>query len=142
MGPAPAASPPPVAEPDRTGAPESPPPTEEAAKGEEKQWTPEQIVALLQIVGLGVRYLGDLWWKDRQEASRTEGLRRQHGFRTILVLMGFLGGIVLLMAYMTARGYVSGDALLFLVGAVASWILFAVQRHLFEASQDRDRPLL
>ena len=56
--------------------------------------------------------------------------------------MGFLGAIVLGMSYLTFYGKVSGEALLFLVGAVASWILFTVQRHLFESEPEEDDSFL
>jgi hypothetical protein len=56
--------------------------------------------------------------------------------------MGFLGGIIVLMAVLTWFGKVSGDALLFLVGAVASWVLFATQRYLFEGEEVEQKPLL
>jgi hypothetical protein len=143
MGIGPPALPPPATAPPLVDAPEVPPPPQQPPEGEEEPpWTPEQIMAFLQTVAPGVKYLGDLWWKNQQETTKRDAVRRQHGFHTILVLMGFLGGLVLLMAYLTIRGYVSGDALLFLAGAVASWILFAVGRHLFESSENLQRPLL
>ena len=106
-------------------------------------WTPEQWKAFLENAGPIGKYIVDaLKWKYEKDLAQADKLDKR-GVWVLALLMGFLGGIVLLMAWLTATGKVSGDALLFLVGAVASWILFATQRYLFSSEDGAEqRPLL
>ena len=47
------------------------------------------------------------------------------------ILMAFLAAVIALMSWLTFSGKVSGDALLFLVGTAAGYVLALVQRQLF-----------
>jgi hypothetical protein len=106
-------------------------------------WTRKDWEEFLTVAGPIGRYLVDAWkWKTERENEQSDKWD-QRVFRTLVLLMGFLGGIVLLMSWLTVTGKVSGDALLFLVGAVASWILFATQRYLFGDNEgSEERPLI
>jgi hypothetical protein len=96
----------------------------------------------LNAIGPIGKYLIDAWkWKTEKEALQREKWNARVLW-TLVLLMGFLGGIIVLMSVLTFYGKVSGDALLFLVGAVASWILFATQRYLFEGEEPEQKPLL
>jgi hypothetical protein len=83
----------------------------------------------------GVRDL--IKWQSDQEARREESLRH-HSFLILLLLISFLAALIIGMSALAYWGKVSGDALLFLVGTVAGWILFTANRYLFrsEASED------
>ena len=98
---------------------------------------------MLTVAGPIGKYLIEAWkWKTERENEQGEKWDRRV-FETLVLLMGFLGGIVLLMSWLTVIGKVSGDALLFLVGAVASWVLFATQRFLFGNGEgSEEKPLL
>ncbi len=85
-----------------------------------------------------LRGVRDVLKWSRERDIEQEEKRRNHSFKVLVTLMGFLGAIVLGMSLLVYYGKVSGDALLFLVGAVASWILFTVQRHLFESEPDEE----
>ena len=107
-----------------------------------KPWTEADWEAFLRVAGPLGKYLIDAWkWKTEQEATEREKWDKRV-LGTLVLLMGFLGGIIVLMSVLTIYGKVSGDALLFLVGAMASWILFATQRYLFEGEEPEQRPLL
>jgi hypothetical protein len=117
-----------------TSPPRTPPPA--------KPWTPEDWEAFLRVAGPIGKYLVESWkWKTDQDAKDREKWD-QRVLWTLGILMAFLSGIIVLMAVLTWYGKVSGDALLFLVGAIASWILFATQRYLFEGEEPEQRPLL
>lgn len=91
------------------------------------------IIPALKELGSGfASYLRD---EAERKAKRQAGLRK-HSLTVLVVLIVFLGLIILFMGLLTIWGKVSGDALLFIVGAVASWVLFTVQRHLFETEPD------
>jgi len=106
-------------------------------------WSPKDWEQFLSAAGPIGKYLVEAWkWKTERENEQSEKWDRRVSW-TLALLMGFLGGIILLMSWLTVIGKVSGDALLFLVGAVASWILFATQRFLFRNGEGgEDRPLI
>jgi hypothetical protein len=106
-------------------------------------WSRKDWEDFLTVAGPIGKYLVEAWkWKTERENEQSEKWDRRVQW-TLVLLMGFLGGIVLLMSWLVVSGKVSGDALLFLVGAVASWILFATQRYLFGENQDgEERPLI
>lgn len=108
-----------------------------------QSWSGKDWEDFLKVAGPIGKYLVDAWkWKTEKEAEQGEKWDRRVQW-TLVLLMGFLGGIVLLMSWLVVIGKVSGDALLFLVGAVASWILFATQRFLFGGGEsNEERPLL
>jgi hypothetical protein len=113
-----------------------------ADRGQGKPWTKEDLQNLLNAVGPIGKYLVDAWkWKTEQDAIQGEKWDKR-ALETLVLLMGFLGGLIILMSLLTIWGKVSGDALLFLVGAVASWILFAAQRYLFGGDEQETKPLL
>lgn len=130
---------------DSPPAPPSPSPgaaSPGAAPTGPKAWTAEDWQAVFTVAGPVIRLVVENWrWKVEQDAiaQRAWDDRVLH---TLLLLIAFLGGLIVLMAWLTWQGRVSGDALLFLVGAVASWILFATQRYLFEKNEDEQRSFL
>jgi hypothetical protein len=122
-------------------APLSKPPVSPAA-APKKEWSEADWEAFLRVAGPIGKYLVEAWkWKAAQDAVQEEQWD-QRAFWTLVLLMGFLGSIIVLMSVLVVYGKVSGDALLFLVGAVASWILFASQRYLFESEEEDQKPLL
>lgn len=123
---------------DQKGEGSTPPPPRPPQGWSRKDW--EGFLTVAEPIG---KYLVDAWkWKTERENEQGEKWDRRVQW-TLVLLMGFLGGIVLLMAWLVVIGKVSGDALLFLVGAVASWILFATQRYLFGENQGgEERPLI
>ena len=123
---------------DQGGGGAAPPPPKPPQGWTKKDW--EDILTVAGPIG---KYLVEAWkWKTERENEQDEKWDRRVQW-TLVLLMSFLGGIVLLMSWLTVIGKVSGDALLFLVGAVASWILFATQRYLFGENQGgEERPLI
>lgn len=127
-------------------APRTPPPSSSGSgpgkPNEPPWWLPylPQIISALKEIGRGVaNYAGE----QAEREAKAEAAKRKHSLTVLVLLISFLGLIVLFMGLLTFWGKVSGDALLFLVGAVASWILFTVQRHLFEVEPESDEePLI
>ena len=128
--------------PDENSSTAEPGASKGAYRGQGKQWTKEEIQNLLVVAGPIGKYLVEVWkWKTEQDTIREEKWDKR-ALQTLALLMGFLGGLIVLMSLLTFWGKVSGDALLFLVGAVASWILFTAQRYLFGGDEQETRPLL
>ena len=131
---------------DKAPPPSSPPPPGVGGSAGPKPneppwWFPHlaQIVQALKEIGRGVAtYVGE----EAARRERREAALRKHSLTVLVVLILFLGLIVLFMGLLTYWGKVSGDALLFLVGAVASWVLFTVQRHLFESEPEEEEESL
>lgn len=108
--------------------------TDEEKKPPEKPpspWTPEMVKTILDgITPLGNRFI-DLKEKEFAHKVEMEKAVSKASWWVLFVLMVFLSGIILLMSWLVSIGKVSGDALLFLVGTVAGFVLSIVQRHLF-----------
>lgn len=107
-----------------------------------KPLSPEDWAKLVEVFGPVGKYLVESWrWKVEQDA-KIEVVRTRHAFHVMGMLMGFLGGVIALMAWLTYTGRVSGDALLFLVGTVSGVTLVMIQRYLFEAEPADDSGIL
>jgi hypothetical protein len=104
--------------------------------------SPDDWSKLVETFGPIGKYLVETWrWKVEQDA-KIEALRTRHAFQVMGLLLGFLGAVIALMAWLTYTGRVSGDALLFLVGTVSGVTLVMIQRYLFEAEPSEDATLL
>jgi len=85
------------------------------------------LVALLPFAD---RYLRLQEGKQNHEQA-IERVQAESGWKVLAIMMAFLAGVIAVMSWLTFSGRVSGDALLFLVGTVAGYMLAIVQRHLF-----------
>jgi hypothetical protein len=94
------------------------------------------IAFLLEPTFQLLRGIRDYSKWEREKAISQEQARQKHSFRVLMVLMLFLGSILIGVSALVYYGKVSGDALLFLIGTVTSWILYTVQRHLFESEPE------
>jgi hypothetical protein len=104
--------------------------------------TPNDWEQLVDTFGPVGKWLGEQWrWKVEKDVEETQRTNK-HTFRVIVSLMGFLAGIIVLMAALTYYGRVSGDALLFLVGTVSGVVLVMIQRYLFEAEPEDSSSIL
>ena len=110
-------------------------PSEE--KGETKGfvWTREAIKDVEDFIEhLADKYL--TYKKDEAEAEKKyfEAMAR-HNRNMVIVLVVFLSVIVLGMSYLTLKGHVSGDALLFLIGTITGYVLLFIQRLVFPSGK-------
>jgi uncharacterized membrane-anchored protein len=104
--------------------------------------TPEDWARLVETFGPVGKWLGEQWrWKVEKD-TEANALANKHALHVMIGLMGFLGGVIALMALLTYEGKVSGDALLFLVGTVSGVILVMIQRYLFEAEPEESSSIL
>jgi len=85
------------------------------------------LVALLPFADRYLR-LQEGMQKHEQALERAQS---ESSWKVLALMMTFLGVVIALVAWLTYSGKVSGDALLFLVGTAAGYILAIVQRHLF-----------
>ncbi|MDG7015785.1 MAG: hypothetical protein JRM82_00235 [Nitrososphaerota archaeon] len=114
-------------------------PTREQPNPQQQQWKPEDVENLIKLIDtLAAKYL--TYKKDEAEAGHKD-LRALTRYNTILTftLSAFLAVIIGLMSYLTVRGSVSGDALLFLVGTVTGYILLFIQRLTKNALTEREQ---
>ncbi len=94
-------------------------------------WTPEMVKTILEgITPLGNRFI-DLKEKEFANKVEMEKAVSRSSWWVLFVFMVFLAVIIALMVSLVFAGRVSGDALLFLVGTVAGYVMSIVQRHLF-----------
>ena len=110
-------------------------PSEE--KGETKGfvWTREAIKDVEGFIEhLADRYL--TYKKNEVEAKQKyfEAMAR-HNRNMVIALVVFLSVIVVGMSYLTLNGYVSGDALLFLIGTITGYVLLFIQRLVFTGAE-------
>ncbi|MDG6949956.1 MAG: hypothetical protein JRM77_08980 [Nitrososphaerota archaeon] len=98
--------------------------------------TAEDWANLIALGGPVIKFLADKWEGYEKRGYEAEARAQQHTIRILAVLMGFLGAVIVLVAWLTYEGRVSGDALLFLIGTVAGVILSMVQRHLFSVGSN------
>ncbi len=114
--------------------PEKPPqggPPKSPDKAQPNPWTPEMVKTILDgVTPLVDRYIA-LKEKEFAFEVNLERATSKASWWVLFILMAFLGAVILLMSYLVAIGRVSGDALLFIVGTVAGYIMAIVQRHLF-----------
>jgi hypothetical protein len=94
---------------------------------QENPWTPEAVESIIRLIDtLAKDYL-----QFRREDSDAKVKRLSsvagHNRRLIYSLVLFLTAIIGLMAFLTALGKVSGDALLFLAGTVTGYIIIMIQ---------------
>lgn len=66
-----------------------------------------------------------------EEGRKTEQMRRSHSKNLAILLIGFLLIIIVVMGFLTFKGKVSGDALLFLAGTVVGYVINMIQALLF-----------
>jgi hypothetical protein len=129
----------PLPPPSQTG--ENPPPNkdheeEKSKPPPRKQFTIDDWAQLIQMGEPVLKFLADKWEAYEKRGYEADERSQRHTIRVLGVLMGFLGGIIVLVAWLTYEGKVSGDALLFLIGTVAGVILSMVQRHLFSVGPE------
>ncbi len=113
-------------------------PSEE--KGEIKGfvWTQEAQEALKDVEGF-VEHLADKYLTFNK--SKTEAKQKyfeaiaKHNRNMVIALILFLSVIVVGMSYLTVKGYVSGDALLFLIGTITGYVLLFIQRLVFTSGE-------
>ncbi|MDE1868218.1 MAG: hypothetical protein KGI08_10985 [Thaumarchaeota archaeon] len=95
------------------------------------QWTPENINTVFQgLLGLAEKYL---LFRDNNAKHEADIIKAtsKHDRRIIFSLLAFLGSVIMVMAWLTWSGKVSGDALLFAVGLTIGYIFALIQRFLF-----------
>lgn len=94
-------------------------------------WTREAVKDVEEFIErLADRYL--TYKKNEAEAKhRLFEAKARHNRNMVVVLVIFLSVIVLGMSYLTLNGYVSGDALLFLIGTITGYVLLFIQRLVF-----------
>ena len=85
---------------------------------------------LRDLLPFADRYLKLQEGKQRHEQA-LEQAQSESSWKVLAILIIFLGVIIAVMSWLTFADKVSGDALLFLVGTVAGYVLAIVQRHLF-----------
>ncbi|MFZ3059774.1 MAG: hypothetical protein WA102_08540 [Candidatus Methanoperedens sp.] len=116
-------------------------------KSENKQsiWTPELVQKLLDFLSplqdFPNQYLNHKQkeWETKIKHLQAESeahdkyiqTTAKHNRNTLYALMVFLGTIIVSMGILTYLGRVSGDALLFLVGTVTSYVIILIQRLIF-----------
>jgi hypothetical protein len=94
-------------------------------------WTAGDWLSLFEkLIPFADRYL-KLKEGELQHERELESVQARSAWRVLAILMAFLGAVIALMSWLTFSGKVSGDALLFLVGTAAGYILALVQRQLF-----------
>jgi hypothetical protein len=112
--------------------------TEAKETGETKGfvWTPETMRDVLEFVkSLADKYLT---YKKNEAEARQKFFesKARHNKGVIIVLIIFLSIIVLGMSYLTLNEYVSGDALLFLIGTITGYVLLFIQRLVFPSAEE------
>ena len=65
------------------------------------------------------------------EGRKTEQMRRSHSKALAILLVVFLLIIIGVMGWLTLKGKVSGDALLFLIGTVVGYVINMIQALVF-----------
>jgi len=103
-------------------------------------WTPEIIrdiqKFLVEILGTNLADKFLAFKKNDAEARRHYfDAVSTHNRRMIYVLLFFLSAIVAFMSFLTLNGFVSGDALLFLVGTITGYVLLFIQRLVFPSKE-------
>ena len=94
-------------------------------------WTPEMVKTILDgVTPLADRFI-NLKEKEFDHNVKMEKATSKAAWWILFILMVFLGSIIGLVSWLVVLGKVSGDALLFLIGTVAGYVLAMVQRHLF-----------
>jgi hypothetical protein len=118
---------------------EKKPPEKEEKKG--FVWTEEAVKNVLEFIEhLGDKYL--TYKRDEAEAKKKyfEAMAK-HNRRMVIILVAFLSIIVVGMSYLTLNGYVSGDALLFLIGTITGYVLLFIQRLVFTRAEEAEPEL-
>jgi hypothetical protein len=101
-----------------------------AASTPTPQTRPDWASLLVSLLPFVDRYLKLQEGKQNHEQA-IERVQAESGWRVLAIMMAFLAGVIAVMSWLTFAGKVSGDALLFLVGTVAGYMLAIVQRQLF-----------
>lgn len=106
---------------------------------EPSPWTPDMVKGVIDgFSGLADRYLG-LKESEFSHTVKVHELESNTERSILRILLIFLSVIVGLMVWLTFADKVSGDALLFMTGTIAGYILAIVQRQLFPATSDSHR---
>lgn len=94
-------------------------------------WTASDWLNLIDRLGP----YADRWLRLEEQKllheRALEAAQSRSAWRILGILMAFLLAVIAAMSWLTYEGKVSGDALLFLVGTTAGYILALAQRHLF-----------
>ena len=99
-------------------------------------WTQETVKEVLNLIkDLANKYL--TFKKNEAEARQKRFVARaKHNRNMVIGLVMFLSVIVLVMSYLTLNGFVSGDALLFLIGTITGYVLLFIQRLVFPSEEE------